>query len=330
MRAFFIGAGSSQGTLSNRPLYPPVATDFGCQLTKRVSNWHTEYPALSEVAKHLQAPLSKLGLAEIWTCIDYYAKFQCVLRAAPWCKGEGSRNLKRALLRLYGQACDKEADKLPQSDNYTLGQLLKNRVQPGDALISFNYDTLVERLALKFGHRLRNFGGELRDDIVNLAKPHGSTSWCLDLKEKRVTWTEPDNVPRLNSLDESEVHAQKEPLVLGAVPIKSELIKEVQKQYRLAEVYTVVMSQWKAVVDAVKKAEVFVVVGYSFPKEDQYGRFLFREAIRVRCSPPRIEYYELPARAAATEASILEAFGAYDGLELVYHGQVLPPQDGLE
>ena len=75
--------------------------------------------------------------------------------------------------------------------------------------------------------------------------------------------------------------------MLGAVPIKSELIFEVQRFYGLP-VFDVVVQQWKTVVTAVREAEKLIVVGYSFPREDQYGRFLFREAVRLRKNPLKL------------------------------------------
>lgn len=147
----------------------------------------TDFPSLDAVAAHLAKPLSDLGIEEIWSCVDYYAKFNAMLPNSPsWSDGNGSRDMKRALLRVYGRSCDQAAEQLPLSDNCTLVSLLRS-VKNGDTLISFNYDTLVERLAQRLGHRLCVFGDVLKSDAVNFVKPHGSDAWLLDLKAKQVS-----------------------------------------------------------------------------------------------------------------------------------------------
>jgi hypothetical protein len=327
MNAFFFGAGSSCGTLLGSSVCPPVGADFGRALVAADLNWEQHYGGIAKVVRHLGRPMSELSLEEIWTCIDYYAKLGHALpQPASWLNASrdlATLDLKRALLRLYGRGCDLTAETLPLSEDYTLGYLMKNRMQPGDLVISFNYDTIVERLAQRFGHRLLSVGTKPRRDVVEIVKPHGSTSWTLDFKLKRVVSAPPGAEPLLDSVSEEEVLNGKEPLVLGAVPIKSELIREVQVCW-LSEVFDAVMRQWSAVVAAVRDAEVFVVVGYSFPREDHYGRFLLREGVCLRSTPVKVEYYELADRAAVRAASIIEAFPG-DGIQIEWKGDVRPP-----
>jgi hypothetical protein len=114
---------------------------------------------------------------------------------------------------------------------------------------------------------------------------------------------------------------KNDPFVLGALPIKSELLREVQTCYSPGEiVFKVIMHQWQVVVDAVRDVDELVVVGYSFPKEDLYGRFLFQEGLRERRAEPirRVEYYNTSAESGT---SILEVFGAED-TEVVWKGPV--------
>jgi hypothetical protein len=319
MKVFFFGAGSSRGTLGEK--MAPMAREFGCALKERAPNWETEFPALAKVVEHLNAKLPDLGLERIWTCIDYFDKLQGALGGAPWgVRGDAVPDLKRALLRIYGRDLDREVEKLAVSDKYTLGGLLK-RVCPGDVLISFNYDTVVERLAGKFGYDLRGYCGYFRRDVVNFVKPHGSTSWCLDLREKRVTSAKDDGSPLLNSMSEDDVCRKKEPLVLGAVPIKSELLSEIQWHYGVYEVHEVVMRQWKAVVAALRQAELLVVVGYSFPKEDQYGMFLFGEGMRDRPKPLKVEFYDKCDKTKAVE----EALSKHKIHSMKWKGEVKGP-----
>ena len=59
-----------------------------------------------------------------------------------------------------------------------------------------------------------------------------------------------------------------EPLVLGAVPIKSELLAEVQSGDRKA--YETISDQWAEAACPVTQTTELVVAGYCFPPEDGY------------------------------------------------------------
>ena len=89
----------------------------------------------------------------------------------------------------------------------------------------------------------------------------------------------------MDSLDHVRVREQwpkLDPLLLGAVPLKSELIFEVQEYYKSRRVFEVVREQWRTVTNAVATATRIVALGYSFPKEDVYGRFFFKEGTAMR------------------------------------------------
>ena len=135
----------------------------------------------------------------------------------------------------------------------------------------------------------------------------------------------------LNSLDPTDVDSGREPLVLGAVPIKSELIREVQVQLHDGSrpVFDAIIRQWRTVVEAIRDADSVVVVGYSFPQGDEYGRFLLQEGMRLRNSRLSVEFFELQNKKCEREKAIKSAFNpkpdpAGDSLvkNLVYRGKV--------
>lgn len=312
MKVFLFGAGASAGTIPQIP----VSRDFGAILNQHAGS--KEFPAVSKAVNHLGLPQKEFSLEKVWTCLDFYAKLEEALPARkPW-RNDGP-DIKRAVLRVYGKRCDRLADRLPRSASYTLGRLMKNEVSQGDLLVSFNYDTLVERLAVRFGHKLCAVGCTPSRHSVLLSKPHGSASWTMDLNSRKVTWHGHHGSPLLVSLREQEVEHRREPLVLGAVPIKSELIREVQCGF--PEIFLVVTRQWKGVVDALKKSNTVVVVGYSFPREDLYGRFMFAEAMRHRKRNLRVQYFDLPDLASARCKEIVDVFG-HRISRLEYRGQV--------
>ncbi len=66
-----------------------------------------------------------------------------------------------------------------------------------------------------------------------------------------------------------------------------------------------------------------MVLGYSFPAEDAYGRFLFREAVRRRpenLTPPKIRYYDLPEYRYLVEKAFREVFS--EMVDCRYMGKV--------
>lgn len=306
MKVFLLGAGASRGSLSN--LCIPVADKFGQGLAEVCPGWKHEYPALLRVVEHLHLHLDSWPLEPVWSCIDWYAKLQPALPLPkPW--ENESRQIKKALLAVYGTRCDDAANQV--RDDSTLAQLFQNEVQKGDVLISFNYDTIAERIAQRYGRQLSSTPRGT-DDVV-FAKPHGSTSWTLDLCSKTVAWLSPDGSPLLPSLSATDVDCGREPLLLGTVPIKSELIREVQERCGTVGVFDAISTQWRTVVEAIRDADTLVVVGYSFPVEDRYGRFLVQEGLRLRTRDLRIEFFEVEDMAANRAREIFDAYSTRFG-----------------
>lgn len=332
MKAFFIGAGASKGTFHSTATPVPVAAEFGEALQAIDPQWLDNYPALSEIVNHLSLSPNDWSLEPIWTYMDYCAKLQeAIPNSLPWTGEHPSRQMKKALLEVYGRRCDDAADQLPRDGSYTLGRLIERELNSGDIIISFNYDTIVERLARRFGHTFLSVYAQEQERRrgITLAKPHGSTSWTLDLNRIRrgspqhvISVGEHGEVP-LNSLEPVDVDNHREPLVLGAVPIKSELIREVQVQLHdeSRPVFDTIIRQWRTVVEAVRGADSVVVVGYSFPQEDQYGRFLLKEGMRLRERSLTVEFFELEDKISERGEAILDVFGSRVE-NLIYRGAV--------
>lgn len=324
MKAFFLGAGASCGTFKNTETPVPVAAQFGEIFQSIDQNWKEKYPAIEKVVSHLKLPFNKWSLEHVWSCMDYYAKLNEVIPKKREWENE-SPQIKKAILKVYGSRCDQLADKLPLNDSYTLENVLKRILKVGDVLVSFNYDTIAERLANRFDIPLHSVCSEKQENSIAFAKPHGSTSWELSLSTGKVRSMSPEGTPLLNSLTPQDVDNRIEPLLLGTVPIKSELIREVQKCCNSINVFNTVAKNWRAVVEAVQNADILIFIGYSFPKEDQYGRFLFQEGMRMRQKEPTIEFYELDEKKDEMTSSIAETF-MIDDKKIKYRGPVLPPK----
>jgi hypothetical protein len=220
MKAFLFGAGASRGSVES--LVVPVAREFGEVLNHVRPCWRAEYPAILSAVKHLRLDDAAWSLEPVWSCIDWYAKLQRALPLPrPW-TNEGPE-IKKALLAVFGTRCDEAAAKVHRDS--TIATLLRDEIVRGDVLISFNYDTIAERVAKQEGKML--WSAPTGGDGVKFAKPHGSTSWTMDLRGRSVTWQGIDGHPLLDSLSAADVDCRREPVLLGAVPIKSELIQEV-------------------------------------------------------------------------------------------------------
>ena len=289
---FIAGAGCSRGTLDGHEcLRPPIAKDFVTDLKSRVPEWAVEYPEISKVVEYLKKTTQHIGLEELWTCIDLHAKFPEAF-PIPWTpRGQVVWELKRLLVRLYGRTCDALADDVSESDCSTVAAIAR-RIETGDSLISFNYDTVVERVVKNLSGKMLRHGKDLRPGTIRFAKPHGSASWIIRNLNYRLS----DGEPIWDSVTEADVKLGTDPLLLGAVPLKSELIFEVQEYYRAIRVFEVIREQWRTLANAVATAERIVVLGYSFPKEDTYGRFFFREGMSMRTPldlPLHVDFYSL-------------------------------------
>jgi hypothetical protein len=302
--AFLFGAGASRGSLD--PFVAPVSKEFGKVLSAECPRWRTDYPAILTAVEHLRLDQADWALEPVWSCIDWYAKLQGALPLGrPWVN-EGPQ-IKKALLEVYGTRCDAAAARVDRDS--TIAKIFREEMSSGDVLVSFNYDTIAEHVAEREGKTLWSSPPGGRG--IKFAKPHGSTSWTMDLRSGTVTWKSPAGRPLLASLSALDVDCSREPLLLGAVPIKSELIKEVQA--RIPAVFDVIIGQWRTVVEAMRDAATIVVVGYSFPSEDVYGRFLIQEGLRLRRrrGDLRVEFFELDRFSRDRKEEIKKVFRGY-------------------
>lgn len=292
VKVVILGSGATAGTLCGCPTMPC----FGRALARRRSNWREVYPVLARAVADSQGEKDSdkdmWDLSEVWTRLDYYAKLREAL--GTWDYGaEASCQLHRAVLDVYGPPADKEiAELLDSGQPFTLLEVIDS-LEPGDFLVSFNWDVVAERIAERRGRRLVQVPHPVLPETIAFIKPHGSVSWPHLLARGVVDIGPPPGKPRTTSMSPDQVSRAEEPFLLGAVPIKSELIQEVQAAGR-TNAFEVVTRQWRAFLDALRQADDLVVVGYGFPREDEYGTFLIKEAIRQRQAGPvrAISFYE--------------------------------------
>ena len=303
VKLFIFGAGATYGTLGRRGV-----KGFGRELAARVPQWRTDplYSALVSSAKAAlrtrEPDADNWDLDVAWTHLDYLAKLRRGLDGLglAFDDGQASVAIHRAAAAVYSPLdCAYLSDAWRGAVLFTLRDILKE-VRAGDVVVSFNWDVLVEHLLVRHrfcGTSLRFVQAphELSGDVVTIVKPHGSLSWGREFpKAGDAPDFLPGPAPLLDPMLPAEISDRRQPLVLGAVPIKSELLKEVQ--WRHTFVHRRIMEQWSALCRALRDAEEVQAVGYGFPPEDQYGLFMLREAARLRSRACRVVLYEVPGR----------------------------------
>ena len=287
MRVLILGTGSTIGTLGKATDAKELGVlSFTKRLSRVRSRWRDEYPALARVI----ADCASENLDQIWTHLDYTVKLQRSLGGNPY-EPETSGELHRALLDAY--SLTEEIERIDVHSDFALKTELM-RLREGDVLVSFNWDTIGERIATDLGKGLASCDGVIGKASVNLVKPHGSLSWEDGGREDRVKWHD-NGQPLLIPMRVDAVHpptgGYMQPLVLGAVPMKERLIAKTQDNRKIYEVFA---DQWAAVVNAIAAATTLTVIGYRFPSEDGYGRFLLKQAAKRRATPlSPVSYYAL-------------------------------------
>ncbi len=324
MRVVLAGAGASAGTVG-----APVAKEFGQHLP---ANWQFDLPALvqpvNDWANESGAdPNQGWPLDAVWTRIDNCAKLFPGLGLAAY-PPETSLDLRRAILNVYGNVL---VAALPAGAEGTLAtELARLRPDRGDVVISMNYDVVVEEMAHRGDIHLAvadPHNSRPAAPAITLAKPHGSGSWRQRAPEhgQHVQLGDHPMQP-----DEVGQHGGQtvQPLVVAPVPFKSEIIAEVMGHGDTNDAYHVLVHQWRVAHQALQEADELAVLGYGFPAEDLYARFLMREAARTRPLAKhqlRVDLYELPERRADVSSAILTIFGDVGRIVTVeFHGPVHP------
>lgn len=308
--------GATIGTLGR-----PEVEGFGGGLARLVGNWTDSFPNLAGAVRDMDPPPRQRddwNLDRLWTRVDYYAKHAPALGSHPH-PGDVSIELHRAVATVYG-GLDQAvlADFLPRTSLHAI----LTGMRAGDLIVSLSWDTLVEfvaeRVARDAGLRLVQAPHPCGPgDVVVFAKPHGSLAWRRPLlpgPDPPIMMWGPAGTPLLDPVPADQIRVDGncllQPLLLGAVPIKSELIREVQAG--CPHIYEIVMSQWRVFCDAFARADRIVVVGYRFPPEDAYGSYLLSEAARRRRERVAVlELWTPRDEAAAVLANISRVLGDF-------------------
>lgn len=301
---YFVGAGlSSAFRLPNTPSLLNAAVDFA---KSAPGSWLAQedlHNKLKRAFKFFYPDASNEGFQP--DVVDFFSALRTYLDVGAGLVGTGFadapelyRLLRRGMahLLIYRQRqLDEEAFK-----NHSY---MAEMVQPGNIIVTSNWDTLVEQFAaaneipLRLTSRSRHFdAGE-----VNLLKLHGSIDWCQGLT--RSTGYTDDNFATLKELryaprrrrsalpeDASEVirirtpHGEvwrrvrsraKEPFMVTMVTGKQDDLGPLQEV-------------WRDAYRALSRASRLEIVGYSMPPDDVEIRTILRTGIQRGPKAPRI------------------------------------------
>lgn len=310
-RVILLGAGASRGTLGEQA---PVAAEFGKHLSKSNVDWSQEYPYLAAAIRFLKPRIpdtseESWALDKVWSAIDNRFKLRCIwgrsLPGAPiippttkWiCKGNrgpwvlAGFELKCAVARVYGTALDSEIQKAIKGNGTVKREL--NQLQPGDYVISFNYDLLAEKILEELSRKVAVANPRLKtmnaNDAILLCKPHGSLSWKQRVSERAKAVEILNRPMKENEIDfDPAQNAIMQPGIVAPVPYKSEIIFP-ESQEQEPTFFWLLVEQWRCAIRCLSEAENLVVLGYGFPPEDLHAHYLFAEAAAKRNSDKKLE-----------------------------------------
>lgn len=281
MTVFVLGAGATRGASfvdegSGGP-QPPLDADFFTQLQRITDAKHqdTVRSVMSDVFDLFGANFQST-LENTFTVIEHMIRMSRVI-------GKRKADLERTRSTLL-QAIAASLE-VTLADGRTLRHCqhhdwLVKVAEPGDAIISFNYDCLIDEALRTYGDNKWNArygyslslpkgrGGSIgekhwqpdtpakKDGTIRLLKLHGSTNFhrvgeALRLKQRPYT------------KQRGQIHFEIIP-------------PEWHKRFD-GDVFA---KLWTAAGKEIRRADSIVVVGYSFPESDQHTSALFRLSVK--------------------------------------------------
>ena len=343
-RVFILGAGFS------KPAGFPLATELTDELLKVYEETTGKADELLQFAAHVRQlhkwlrdrhgnVIPMLNIEEFYEYADIYAE-QCRLEQHREVVGRGYGETSYALANGL-ETC------LSYLDEDLLAVLLKhekvadltkierfaNALRPGDAVVTFNYDRLIERCLTRIG-KPWSFGMKLndeeRDGTIPVIKMHGSLDWACfprghvgdDRREKLIFSKEDLNrKEKLKPSDPMVEHEYDFELfhILDEEPPKNPMASDIlgrpncrwgiaglgpRKRPSLIPGLGVV---WEHARQVLSLADTIVIVGFSFSPFDRLAQIEFARVMMGRdqkkASTPQVILIDPALRPVDTEVS---------------------------
>jgi hypothetical protein len=263
-RVFLLGAGASKswGLPLTNELFPLALKDVPKREDRTLIRNFIRYQYPHFHRGWHNYPLFE----EFLSLVDVYLDFADVIKRSHSFKIEDVERIREELLLAIPAVLHGARAKAAHPRVRKFAALL----QPGDAVVSFNWDLLVEEA---LDHLGKDWEYSLREDAISILKPHGSLDWFdsndvatikkdllfpLNRKYKRILVFRRFRAPQISPVV---------PVILPPVINKKIDYKELQSIWRDA---------WRAL----RYATEIYILGYSLPPEDLHARFAIRSAIR--------------------------------------------------
>lgn len=285
--AILFGAGATRGALQNRVLPPPVDQDF-FDIASQIFGRGTRRLAV-RVTKDvfdLYHHVSGVGLEQYFRDIEARAEISEFAKSKnkpkDWAKRQS--DLEELLRRVFIQTTTELTDK----ETRVHRRILK-RIQPGDVIITFNYDTVIEECISNDGPHWDPYDGygfkasgvtlgwakrwrtqhtkvASRKSEFRILKLHGSVNWTLYKTNKVRLKPRPYVVRARNGAPVFDKCSVLPPGWHKRIDISP---------YR---------DLWRKARLELEKCSSLAIIGYSLPDTDLIARALLAEVCRSRAA----------------------------------------------
>jgi hypothetical protein len=284
-----LGAGATRGGLHKRPIPPPVDADF--------------FELAGQIKGHGTPELAGKVLKDVWTLYqrvagigleDYYRDIETRESISKFAKTANQpmnwpkrkRDLEELIRRvIIHTTCKHDEQKHLQPLTSTSHRQILGKLEPGDVILTFNYDTLVED---SFG---RNSMWTPRGGYGD--KVYGVTSaWCRRWFSAR---------PKIATHQQSKIRLLKLHGSINWITYKTGQVKIKERPFVVRsgrfEKVSILPPGWNKKVSVLpykllwretrlklEQCETLIVIGYSLPETDLLAKALFSEVVRSRAA----------------------------------------------
>ena len=237
--------------------------------------------------------------ASVWSQINSYKSLP--IRDANWpdyisWPPSPSALEKSLTVRFLNEIRSFQNDPLNDSAKFqAAANLFAHLLQPGDSILTFNYDSLVEHsLFLAFG-RGKASEGKLDRDRISVCHLHGCADWQLyELPDGKDD--DPETTIQTFSRQRKTWKLRKTGGEFDLNPYKyyEGLQNAAVQMIPYKSIPWFLANQWEHGLDCLQKSECLIIIGYSFPLHDSVARFAVRTALNAN---PRAKIFNIDPKA---------------------------------